>query len=291
MSEVLAFTFFSLWGILGALSGLAIPPNNYAPLPLEFFGETTPAVAGPLSEDSPMGCVYLVTCLATTDRYVGQTACSLAKRKGEHERLAKRGVNRPLYCAIRKYGKESFIWKVLFSDVADEDLYSVEQRMIELLHTRHPDGYNLTDRGPGAKGAKWGKDANRKKSVEHCNKIRAALIGRKRPAFSEEWKARIGLGSKRYFQCHPEVCLRRSLALLGNKRGLGRKILLEVRARMAESHLGLVQSEETKIKKAQTNSLLSVHLKRSDSARKLWSDPEYRSKNLAARLERKSRYE
>lgn len=114
-----------------------------------------------------MGVVYEAKNKVNGKRYVGQTVCTMEKRRFEHESEARRCVNRLFYCAMRKYGFDSFEWRVLFEDVDGVDLYPVEQVVIRLLKSKHPDGYNLSDGGPGHAGSKASIETRLKLSESH----------------------------------------------------------------------------------------------------------------------------
>jgi len=100
--------------------------------------------------------------------YIGQTIHRMQDRKWAHQACAKRGAQGPFHTAMRKYGFDAFEWKVLFHDVDKEDLWPVEQKLIQLKKTLVPNGYNLIDRL---------QKSGYKLSEEHKEKISNALTG------------------------------------------------------------------------------------------------------------------
>ena len=54
------------------------------------------------------GSVYLIENKINHKVYVGKTYLTIQERWKEHIRESRKGTDRPLYRAIRKYGAESF---------------------------------------------------------------------------------------------------------------------------------------------------------------------------------------
>jgi len=171
-----------IYAILFLVASTGHPTNN--PVNMWHSPAEVAHVCGVSFWSGEMGLVYMAINLVNGKRYVGQSMISMKKRRYEHECSARRGVHRPFYCALRKYGFDNFEWRVLFDDMWDEDLYPVEQVCIRLLKTRSPHGYNLTDAGPGNIGLKITEETRRKLSESHKGKSNGPL--------SEEHKRRIG---------------------------------------------------------------------------------------------------
>lgn len=166
-----------------------------------------------------MGVVYMATCLYSGKNYIGKTIQPLRQRCQEHQMAAQRGVIRPFYAAIRKYGWDSFEWRVLVGGIDDnESLYAIEQTEIEFCKTKVPNGYNLTDGGLGAVGRKCSEETKRK--ISEAQKGRPRITGR---VVSEETKRKLSEANK------------------------GRKLSMEHRRKMSEAQ-----------KKRQANRLRSV---------------------------------
>lgn len=101
------------------------------------------------------GLIYLAKNLINNKVYIGQTINSLTRRKGSHL-LAARMLKDNLYFhqAIRKYGEESFEWKILkeinleTKEELRKALNEAEIFFISLYDSKNPQkGYNLTSGG------------------------------------------------------------------------------------------------------------------------------------------------
>ena len=99
-----------------------------------------------------MGCIYCIQNLITDKRYIGQTKQRLSKRIYQHWMQAKKGVDTPLYHAIRKYSREDFeIFTLEECDILLLD--EREQYWIEHFNTLK-EGYNCDKGGQGILGFK-----------------------------------------------------------------------------------------------------------------------------------------
>lgn len=112
--------------------------------------------------------------------YIGLTITSLEQRKGEHNSCAKRGDNKCLYNAIRKYNMvDSF--ELIEIDTADtvEELREKEISYIISYNSYYKDGYgyNMTYGGEGSNGY----------------------------VFTEEDRLKMSESGKRYYQDNPDA--------------------------------------------------------------------------------------
>jgi len=80
--------------------------------------------------------------------YVGMTTRTLAQRRSEHLNTARRGDTAVFYNAIRKYGKEAFVWEILYAGSDVKKLFSVEQKFIDRFDCVKW-GYNMCYGGAG----------------------------------------------------------------------------------------------------------------------------------------------
>jgi len=65
-----------------------------------------------------IGYIYQAINKINNKSYIGKTINFKSRKKG-HMHTAKKNKklkNKPLYCAIRKYGSRNFKWKILFQD-------------------------------------------------------------------------------------------------------------------------------------------------------------------------------
>lgn len=80
------------------------------------------------------GIIYLIKNSISQKCYVGLTIKTVEKRWKEHIASAAQGDERPFYCAIRKYGKESFVISIL--EICNiNDLCDAEIKWIKPLDT------------------------------------------------------------------------------------------------------------------------------------------------------------
>ena len=150
-------------------------------------------MSSPIVDDVALGCVYLITCLETGVRYVGQTIhpCVI-DRFDEHLYAAMvRGTKTYLYNAIRKYGPDAFMIELLCA-VPYDSLDRMEAYYAQELQTYiwdSPGGYNMKWCGEhGRRGLKHTEEA-RAKMKEAWVKNRERYLERMR---SPEWRLAIG---------------------------------------------------------------------------------------------------
>lgn len=150
--------------------------------------------------------------------YIGQT-----KVKRYKERMAahcrKNGIDSLINRAIKKYGKESFVFDILVI-VEDHMINETEIKAIKVFNSLAPHGYNLNGGGQGClepspetrekfKKAKIGK----KQTKEHVEARRKGMIGH---IVSEETKRKIAESNKRKDysgRATPESKLKQSITL------------------------------------------------------------------------------
>ncbi len=117
-----------------------------------------------------MGCVYQVRNKVNGKQYIGRTTKTMKCRKATHQQDAKGGSDLYFHRALRKYGFGAFEWKVLFDNIGEEDLDSVEVMMIRMKRTKAPNGYNMTDGGEGNAGWHPSKETIEKLRKSHLGK-------------------------------------------------------------------------------------------------------------------------
>jgi group I intron endonuclease len=134
--------------------------------------------------------IYKCTNKINGKAYIGQTIKALEERIKGHSYETVRGVRRPFYNALRKYGFENFTWEILDeSTEIREILNSLERFYIKKFNTLVPNGYNLAPGGEGNGGCLKGRErpeeakANMRKphgpqSDEHKRRLKQANIGK-----------------------------------------------------------------------------------------------------------------
>lgn len=97
------------------------------------------------------GVIYIIRNLITGREYVGQTLYP-EKRFDDHQKCAARGVDKPLYRDMRKYGTDAFIFGVHQDSVHWKKLLTRETEVI-LQRGTHISGYNHIREATRGKGA------------------------------------------------------------------------------------------------------------------------------------------
>ena len=94
------------------------------------------------------GIIYMYTA-PNGKRYVGQT-WDEQKRRWNHRSAS--GRKSVFHAAIKKYGKDSFVYEILHSNIeTQEELNRLESEAITRFNSIAPCGYNLTSGGEGGK--------------------------------------------------------------------------------------------------------------------------------------------
>jgi group I intron endonuclease len=150
--------------------------------------------------------VYIVTNVVNAKQYVGITN-NLGIRWKRHKKAL--GETPLLHRAIKKYGKEFFV----FSHIADafdkEAAFDLERILIEQHNTFYPNGYNLTKGGEGGAGAKIGRVLSKETKKKISESLKGKPSPRKGAKLSDETKqklreSKVGKPSKRLGYKHSE---------------------------------------------------------------------------------------
>lgn len=129
--------------------------------------------------------IYKITNKVNGKIYIGQTTRSLEKRKQDHIQRAIHGVNTHLYCAMRKYGIENFVFEEIDQADNEEDLNYLESYYI-LKYDSVRTGYNMSY---GGDNNVMFSEAVRKKHARTLAKL--------------ETRKHISDGMKKYREEHP----------------------------------------------------------------------------------------
>ena len=144
--------------------------------------------------------VYLLTDTTNGKQYVGQTTKTLGERLTRH-RSGDLLVDR----ALNDHGWENVKVEILEECETYDELNRLEQEWIDVLETKSPNGYNLTDGGLGGPGHKLSKEA--KQRISRKNK------GRKR---SESARKKMSVAATEHMK-NPDLRRRLSEANKGKK--------------------------------------------------------------------------
>jgi group I intron endonuclease len=137
--------------------------------------------------------IYIVTNAINAKQYVGISK-NLEKRWSRHKKAL--GETPLLHKAIKKYGKENFVFTHIADAFDRENALILEQILIIQHNTFQPNGYNLTRGGECGVGAEKGRVL----SQETKDKISQSLLGKQSPRkgviLSEEIKQKISQAKK-----------------------------------------------------------------------------------------------
>mgnify|MGYP000234544694 CR=1 FL=1 len=147
--------------------------------------------------------IYIITNTVNAKQYVGITK-RLKKRWTEHQRMHG-GACLGLYSAIKKYGKEQFVFSHI-ADAFDKDsACSIERLLIKEHNTLSPHGYNLTSGGDGGfemskesrakmSASKKGKPAYNKGKPSNPESVAKMIASKKGKPWTEEQRTKIMAG-------------------------------------------------------------------------------------------------
>ena len=238
------------------------------------------------------GCIYRALCLESNKSYVGQHCKEdIKERKKQHlADIHNKRYNYPFHNAIRKYGKDSFVWEVLYIGVWST-LNAMEAYYAEIYETYvwdYPGGYNAVWCGEtnGRRGLKNSPEhiektrkgnLGKKNSPEHIEKTRQAHIGRKYSAEVRERmrQAQLKLSKKMSAEAKEKI----------SKAHLGRKNSEQHNQKISQAHIGIRPTAETleKLRRPKTpqhieNMRLAWIKRKADKAAK--QEPGIADKNL-----------
>lgn len=154
----------------------------------------------------------------------------VGKGSGNRARQFVKNRNQHYKNVIAKYGVDN-IQVFIFPCESEEKAFSEEVRQIQLLRECGYELVNQTEGGEGPSGYAHSEETRRqlseshtgkKFSEEHRARIAAALRGKKRAPFSDEWKQKLVSALKSY-EITPEVRAKLSEKSKGNKASLGLK--------------------------------------------------------------------
>ena len=156
--------------------------------------------------------IYKSTNTINGKSYVGFDSC-WPKRKEKHLYC---NTNYIFHNAIQKYGKDCFLWEILYqSKERDHTLKVMEEFFIKENNSYYKNGfgYNMTYGGNGTFGYNHTKETRKK--------IGNSWKGKKH---SEETKKKMSEARKK-FVFTPEICKKISISKIGVKRGPYKKTI------------------------------------------------------------------
>lgn len=194
-----------------------------------------------------MHYIYIVRSSINEKVYIGKTN-NFSKRRDDHRYCARKGDTRPLYCAMRDLGLDSFFFDVL--EECENDIVATEREKYWIsYHDSFNNGYNLTPSGGyhvGNKGRKFSEDHRRKLSKAHKGKIVSEKTRQKMSeaakgrTISEEHKEKIRQANfKRDYQPVTEETKQKI-----SEKFKGRHLSEETIKKIVKANTGKIRSEE-----------------------------------------------
>jgi len=113
-----------------------------------------------------MGFIYCLTS-PSGKKYIGQTIRKLEKRINEHRNNKLPGC-KILKNAIKKYGFENFTVEVIM-EINNQFLNYYEEKLIDLLDTKYPNGYNIMKGGSNINFSEETRNIMREKKLGERN--------------------------------------------------------------------------------------------------------------------------
>jgi len=175
------------------------------------------------------GIIYKATCVANGKVYVGQTIVSLQSRQRDHFYEAARGEDSYFCRALRKYGKDYFVWEQIDGAETIEELNQKEIYWIAFYRC-------FEDPAKGYNSDSGGKNA--KSSEETKKKIGDALRGKKKNITPEGFL-------KKQEVCRNRVWSQESKDKLSIAR-IGQKSSSETIEKIKKANTGKTRSPEAK---------------------------------------------
>jgi len=200
-----------------------------------------------------MYSVYRIVNQVNRHCYVGFTTKTPEKRWERHKINARRGTQRYLYCAMRKYGSENFALEMLQQGDDEEwGLKAVEPLWVGICRPE----YNQTLGGDGSLGCSPSMETREKQSQSQVGRV-----------FSAEHRAKIS-HAKKGVKKTPEAIAK----MIGRKhksetikKFMARQPTEETRAKISRSWLRRIVSEETRLKMSRSQVVRRAREKTLDS--------------------------
>lgn len=111
--------------------------------------------------------IYRCTNILNGKVYIGFTT-DLKKRISVHLSSSKKEDTK-FYRAIRKYGKDNFVWEVIYQSLDFDHCLNIMEGYFITLYDSYKRGYNSTTGGDGAKGMVLSEEARRR--ISEGNKV------------------------------------------------------------------------------------------------------------------------
>jgi group I intron endonuclease len=176
--------------------------------------------------------IYIITNMVNAKQYVGITK-RLRDRWAEHKRAQ---TNNLLHLAIKKHGKNNFVFTHVATAYDQESAQDIERLLIVEHNTKAPYGYNMTDGGEGVVNMSESSRekmisalVERNKSQKQKDAVRESKIGIKQSAEDIENRVAPIRGRKQSKETIAKRVASRTAnnkpsPIFGNKWNVGRKL-------------------------------------------------------------------
>jgi len=116
-----------------------------------------------------MAYIYSIYNTLSGKRYIGQTIQPFHKRITQHFYQAKKGIDTPLYSALRKYARTDF--KIEIIEECNKDLLNEKEIYWINYFNTFNEGYNCDLGGGGVKNFKHTEETKQKMSLAKKGKV------------------------------------------------------------------------------------------------------------------------
>lgn len=219
--------------------------------------------------------VYMITSEVAGKSYVGITSQKLERRWKAHCRDAANGRGFLLHAAIRKYGQDQFLIRVLDTASSWDEACQMERMAISKYGTFGERGYNLTAGGDGAPGREksadtravhsaaaknqWAEEASRQRMVESLK------AGWANPDAKARLRAALKASGTR-----PEVKARRSAAMKKRMADTKEQVRISAKKRANKPEAVALQSARM----TQHWQDPAAMARQVECMKRMWADPE-----------------
>ncbi len=144
--------------------------------------------------------IYMATCSISKKSYIGCTSQKFNQRKSQHKhRALKSNKNLKFDNAIRKYGFDSFEWKILEECNSRDEMFSRERELIKSFNTLDG-GYNSSE------GGVWTLNGNKLSDDTKLKMSKSSKDKGFKPATTKYWKVILPDGEIYHIKDRVEFC-------------------------------------------------------------------------------------
>lgn len=219
-----------------------------------------------------MNYIYRIINQINGKSYIGLTTKTRpTDRYSQHKYLArhpaqdnKNNPNSAIHAAMRKYGVDNFIFKIIEEVPEDQDLNLREKYWIEFYHTYIKDplcnGYNLTEGGEGSCGYSRSQSAEERikkgKSIKKFYQEHPEAVEHKREVAkklweNEEYRKKVTESNQKFYAEHPDIFKGKNNPFYGKKHT--EESLAKIRKSSASRKLKIAQLDK------ETLEIIAVH--------------------------------